>query len=371
MPFVLLIFRNLIRQKVRTGLTVLGISIGITAVVALGIITESAKASTLQLLQAGGNDFAIGRQGSSDLTFSTLTADDLQKVTEYPEVTHVSGVLLAFSKVGSNPYFTQVGIDPADLAFFDLPIVEGRRLAQGATDEVMLGVEASKQLHAGVGDRAEVRDHAFTVVGTYRTGNVLLDNGGALPISAVWDYERKEGLYTLLYVKVRAGADVAALTARIEAEHPDLATLRNLSDVSDVDQGLQMIDAVNLGITILAIFIGGIGVMNTMVMAVFERTREIGILRAVGWRTRRILQMILGEALLLCMIGAVVGSVVAVLLTRFIVLLPAVRAFISPEYTPEVFLRGILVGLGVALLGALYPAFRAARLSPAEAIRYE
>jgi len=115
MPFVLLIFRNLIRQKVRTGLTVLGISIGITAVVALGIITESAKASTLELLQAGGNDFAIGRQGSADLTFSTLTVADLEKVTEYPEVTHATGVLLAFTKVGSNPYFTQVGIDPADL----------------------------------------------------------------------------------------------------------------------------------------------------------------------------------------------------------------------------------------------------------------
>jgi putative ABC transport system permease protein len=106
-------------------------------------------------------------------------------------------------------------------------------------------------------------------------------------------------------------------------------------------------------------------------MAVFERTREIGILRALGWRTRRILQMILGEALLLCIIAAVVGSVVAVLLTRFIVLLPAIRAFLAPEYTPEVFVRGILVGVGVAVLGAIYPAYRAARFSPAEAIRYE
>ena len=371
MPFVLLIFRNLIRQKIRTGLTVLGISIGITAVVALGIITSGARAMTLELLRAGGSDFAIGRNGSSDLTFSTLTAADLQKVENYPEVAHVSGVLLAFSKVGSNPYFAQVGIDPNDLDFFDLPVVEGRRLAPGARDEIMLGPEAANQLHARVGDQVEVRGQTLRVVAIYRTGAVYLDGGGVLPISTVWEYERKEGLYTLLYVKAKPGIDLAALTARIETEHPDLATLRGLTDVSDVDQGLQMIDAVNLGVTVLAVFIGGIAVMNTMVMAVFERTREIGILRAVGWRTRRILQMILGEALLLCIIAAVFGSGLAVLLTRFIVLLPTIRAFLSPEYTPDVFVRGILVGVSVAVLGAIYPAYRAARLSPAEAIRYE
>jgi len=371
MPFILLVFRNLIRQKIRTGLTVLGISIGIAAVVALGIITTSLKSSAGQLLTAGASDFAVGRQGSSDLTFSTLTASDLQKVENYPEVAHVSGVLLAFSKVGSNPYFAQVGIDPNDLDFFDLPIVEGQQLAPGARNEIMLGPEAAKQLRARVGDQVEVRDQTLTVVGIYRTGAVYLDGGAVLPISTVWEYERKEGLYTLLYVKVRPGTDLAALTARIEADHPDLATLRGVNDVSDVDQGLQMIDALNLGISILAVFIGGIAVMNTMVMAVFERTREIGILRAVGWRTRRILQMIVGEAIMLCMIASVFGSVVAVLLTRFIVLLPAIRAFISPEYTPDVFVRGILVGVGVAVLGAIYPAYRAARFSPAEAIRYE
>jgi len=371
MPFALLVFRNLIRQKIRTGLTILGITIGIAAVVALGIITDSAKASTVQLLRAGGSDFAIGRQGSSDLTFSTLTASDLEKVSSYPEVAHASGVLLAFGKVGSNPYFAQLGIEPDDLDFFDLSIVEGRRLAPGAEDEIVLGTEGAKQLDVGVGDVVDVREHTLSVVGIYRTEAAVLNGGGVLPISTVWEYERKEGLYTLLYVKAKPGTDLDALTARIESDHPDLATLRGLDDVGDVDQGIAIIDAINLGITILAVFIGGIAVMNTMVMAVFERTREIGILRAVGWRTRRILQMILGEALLLCMIGAVLGSGLAVLLTRFITLFPAIRAFISPDYNPDVFIRGIIVGVSVALLGAIYPAFRAARFSPAEAIRYE
>ncbi|OGO51409.1 MAG: hypothetical protein A2148_11725 [Chloroflexi bacterium RBG_16_68_14] len=371
MPFILLIFSNLLRQKIRTGLTVLGISIGITTVVALGVITHSARASTEEILRAGTSDFSVGRAGSADLTFSTLTGDDAEKLLAYPQIEHVSGVLMAISRVGSNPFFVQVGIDPADLTYFEMPLVDGRKLAAGAGDEIMLGNEAADNLDAAVGESVEVREQSFTVVGIYHSGAVMLDGGAVLPLATVREYERKAGLYTLLYVRVRPGTDVEVLAARIEEEHPDLATLVDLSDVGEVDQGLEILDAINLGITILAIFIGGIAVMNTMVMAVFERTREFGILRALGWRTRRILQMVLGESILLCLMAAALGSLLAVILTKLVVLLPAIQAFISPEYTPDAFLRGLAVGIGVAILGALYPAYRAASFSPAQAIRYE
>jgi putative ABC transport system permease protein len=108
-----------------------------------------------------------------------------------------------------------------------------------------------------------------------------------------------------------------------------------------------------------------------MVMSVMERTREFGILRAVGWRGRRVLQMVLGESILLCLIGALIGSTLAVIFTRAILVFPVVRSFLDPQYTPEVFIRGLVVGVAVALLGALYPAIRAVRLSPIQAIRYE
>ena len=371
MSFTFFIFSNLLRQKVRTGLTVLGISIGITTVVALGIFVNSAKAATEELILAGGADFAVGRAGSADLTFSTLTADDLAALREYDEVEHVSGVLMAISKVGSNPYFFQFGIDPNDLDFFEAPLVEGETLAAGAENQIMLGDGAAGQLGAEIGDTVEIRDLSFVVVGIYDTGATTFDGGAILPLAAVQDYERKQGLVTLAYIHTGSGTEVQALADRIEEEHPNLATLVDLADVGDVDQGLQILDAVNLGITILAVFIGGIAVMNTMVMAVFERTREFGILRALGWRTRRILQMVLGEALLLCLIAAVFGSILAVALTQMIVLFPTVSAFITPHYTLDVFLRGLAVGISVALLGAIYPAYRAARLSPAQAIRYE
>ncbi|MEX0786793.1 MAG: ABC transporter permease [Dehalococcoidia bacterium] len=371
MSFFLLILSNLMRQKIRTGLTVLGISIGITAVVALGVFIQSAKAATEGLLSAGGSDFIIGRDGSADLTLSTITEEEAAAVAEYDEVEYVTAALLAISSVGSNPFFIQFGIEPEALEFFEVPLREGELLSPGATDEVLLGHAAAGNLNAAVGDTVEIRDLEFRVAGVYDTDASFLNGGAILPLDTVQEYERKPGTATIAFVRTRPGTDLDELKARIEEEHPSLAAVETIDEVGDIDQGTEILDAVELGISGIAIFIGGIAVMNTMVMAVFERTREFGILRALGWRTRRIIQMVLGESLLLCLIAAGTGSLLAIGLTQMINLFPAVSSIITLEYTVDVFIRGLVVGISVALLGAIYPAFRAARLSPAQAIRYE
>jgi putative ABC transport system permease protein len=143
----------------------------------------------------------------------------------------------------------------------------------------------------------------------------------------------------------------------------------NVGDYSEVDQGIQFLDAANLAISVLAVGIGAIGVMNTMIMSVFERTREIGIFRAVGWSGRRILRMIITESMLV--VAAFVGSTLGVLATRAILMIDMVSNVLEPQYSADVFIRALVVAVVVALAGAAYPAFRAVGLTPMEALRYE
>jgi len=172
-------------------------------------------------------------------------------------------------------------------------------------------------------------------------------------------------------VELEDAANAEELCQQIEDEFPDLVTIKSISELGKVDKGLETLDAATLAISFLAIIIGGIGVTNTIMMSVFERTREIGVLRAVGWRRIRILTMVLGESILLCLFSILVGSVFGVLGTQLLMLQPIIRGLLTPIYTADTFLRAFTVAFAVGFVGGLYPAYRATKLSPSEALRYE
>src|SRR3990172_9871419 len=371
MTFIALILKNIVRQRTRTFLTVLGISLGITTVVALGVVTESLKASSGQILKLGGADFMVAQEGAADLSFSIVPQDEIPTIAATDGVESTEGILFHIARVGSNPFFFLGGRERAGVAANPPLYREGGLWAEGATDAVLLGANAAKNLAADVGDTVTIEDREFTVSGIYQTGRLYEDAGAYAPLGVVQEIGGKTGVVTAVFVHLEPGADPQQVGGAIEDAVPGVASIIDVGDYSKVDQGMQMLDAANLAISVLAVGIGAIGVMNTMVMSVFERTREIGILRAVGWSGRRILRLIITESLILCVLAAFLGSALGVLATRAILLIDVIRNVLEPQYSTDVFLRALVVAVVVALAGAAYPAFRAVRLTPMEALRYE
>lgn len=371
MSFTALIIKNLVRQRVRTALTVLGISVGITTVVALGVVTGSLKSTAGEILHMGGADFMVAQKGAADLSFSIVPEEDAQLLAQRPDVERAEGALFHIVRVESNPFFFLMGRRYEDLSANPPPMIDGSIWSSGSSDEIILGSRAASDLDADIGDRVTIEKRQFKVTGIYRTGKLWEDGGANAPLAVVQEMAAKTGVVTAVFITVASGEEREEVASHIENAFPNLAAIADVSEYGEVDQGIQMLDAANLAISVLAVGIGAIGVMNTMVMSVFERTREIGILRAVGWSGPRILRMIIGESLVLCGIAAVAGAALGVLATRAILLIDTIRNLLEPQYTLDIFIRALVVALVVALAGAAYPAFRAVRLTPMEALRYE
>jgi putative ABC transport system permease protein len=367
--FFTLVFRNLVRHRTRSLLTVLGIGIGITTVVALGAITSGFKASAQELAHIGGADFMVAQKGAADMTFSTLPEDDLAVVQGVEGVGRAWGALFVVSRVGANPFFMTWGIEHDALAAMGLDVTRGRLPV--TSSEILLGQDAARSLGVALGDVVEVEGRSFTVAGVHETDARFEASGAYALLAGVQAAVRKPGLLTAIYVVVEGGAAVDEVMQRVTASSTRFAAISTADEYSQVDQGIELLDAANLAISLLAIVIGAIGVMNTMIMSVFERTREIGILRAVGWRSSRVVRLVIGESLTLCVVAAAVGILFGIGATRLVTLVPAIGSVLEPAYPPDLFVRGAVIAIGVALVGALYPAIRAVRLSPMEALRHE
>jgi putative ABC transport system permease protein len=372
MSFLELIWRNVMSRKTRSLLTATAVAIGITTIVVLGVLTHSLRRTAISVLRTGSADFTIAQEGVSDVLYSAVDETEVEQVGADPSVESAVGVLVAPIDLDSDhPFFLELGIQPENLVPFGVQIVDGRAYGPTASDEVMLGYRAARDLHKKVGDTVVLDTLQFRVVGIFSTGQVFGDSASMLPLPTLQARERKPGTVTLVFVRVRPDADIDALRSRIEDQFPQLATVRTESEFGRVDRNLSLISAANVGVSLLALIIGAISVMNTMVMSVFERTREFGVLRAVGWSRLRVLSLVVAEALVIGLAGAVIGVSGGMIVIKLVGRVPELVGVFQPDYTADIFGRALGIAVGMAFIGALYPAIRAALLVPLDALRHE
>ena len=372
MTFVALIVHNVTAKKLRLTLTALAVAIGVLTVVSLGVVTQSLESSDLALLQIGRASFAISQKDVADLLASTIDEASLTQIRAVPGVASAIGVLVGTTHLNAdNPQFLAIGIQPSDLAGFGVSVVGGRAFDASASNQVMLGWRAAQDLGLKVGSPISFDDHTFTVVGIYSTGQALGDDGVMLPLTWFQTYQRESSEYTLLFVQTNPGVNITSLQARIDSDFPELTTVRTVQQFGRADRSLSLILAANRGATVLAVIIGAVVVMSAMTMSFIERTREFGVLSALGWSRKRIGTMIICEGLSIGLIGMAVGLALSVLAVAGVQHLPSLVGVLHPQYTAGVFGRALYTALAMVLLGALVPALRAAIASPLESLRHE
>ncbi len=374
MSFLELIWRNVTTRKIRSSLTAVAVAIAIMTVVTLGVLTHSLRQTAISILKTGSADFTIAQKGVTDVINSAIDEPTMAQIAQYKGVADIVSVLVANVKLDDNhPLFLELGIPTDKLGSFGVQLLDGRAYAPNSDTEMMLGWRAARDLHKNVGDTVYFPSDNFTgtVVGIYTVNNVFGDSASMFPLSNLQGRERKPGDVTLGFVKVAPGTDIDALRSQIEHDFPELATVRTESEFGRVDRNLNLISAANVGVSIMALAIGAIGVWNTMMMSVFERTREFGVLRAVGWSRRRVLALVYAEAVAIALIGAMLGCLLGWVAVVGIQGAPELVGVFEPDFTSGVFGRALGIAVGMAFVGAFFPAIRAAFLSPLEALRHE
>ncbi len=175
----------------------------------------------------------------------------------------------------------------------------------------------------------------------------------------------------MILVKASNGTNTNDLATTIGQKYSnELTTSTSLSGMNRMNHGLDIINSGSLAVSLLAILVGGIVVIVTMMKAVTGRTREIGVLRAIGWTKQRVMVMIPGESLILSLIAILVGLAIGIGLVEIISIAHILRG-VMPAFSVLLILKGIGVALFLGLIGGIYPAYRASILAPTEALRYE
>lgn len=356
---------NLLRRWGRSALAALGIALGVTTVVALLALTQGLEQSAGDLAHLGRADLGVFQAGLADLTASSLPASSLGRIQALSGVADATPVQILPGAVAAEPSLLTFGAEPSSFLSRRLVILSGQR---PSGEEVMAGSGAASTLHLRVGQTLTVSGRPLRVGGIYRSGIPLEDSGVVIPLTLSRELSGTPEALSMVAVSIAPGYTEKQVKTQIQQAVPGSAAIGAPGELERVDTNSRIIHEAAVIVAILALVLGAVVVLNTMAMAVIERRSEFGVLTALGWTRLRITRLLLGESMALSLIGVAAGLGLGVAAAELVVQGLEIGVFVSPSITVWVLVRGLLVGIALGVLGALFASWRVMRMPLLEAL---
>ncbi len=379
-----LIFRNVTQRKMRTGLTVFGIALGIFAIMVMGGMSEYFSRHADRGLDLMSDKIYIVPE--SGFFGGGLVDSMVSKVRRIPGVFDAYGLLWMPYDMESLGMFGAfvVGIAPEkqELTLKEIKITQGRLLVPGDRYRAVVGSNVARQYGLNVGDELEIKSKKvqrastittarnFTVVGAMEFTSTDFDYMIIIPLDLAKKFYDLDDQLTYIWAVPEEGVDAEDLSRRIELGVENIKTFSPQELRKQSEQMLMVMNLITISAAVLAAIIGGLSVMNTMLMSVSERTREFGLMKAMGAEVRDILLLTMGESALMGILGGVIGIAGGSIFIYFMNDYLATMGTVLFAVTYRLMAVSLVFATFLGTVSGILPAYRAARMRPMEAMKY-
>lgn len=374
MYFVTIAAKNLFRRKLRTLFTLLGIASAVAAFIALvGLSRGFENAWMHALLERDTHIFAVPR-GVVDILSASINEHKVEEMAEVKGILDASAELLDMVDLDTGEMVIVAGW-PLDSylwgsVYLDSGTIPDKTIPNG----IILGNNVATSLGLKLGESFDIKTMTFTVVGISSTGGGVMRNQAmVVSLDALQELNNREDQASTINFRLEEYTNrekVAGILALLNEKFPDFVFTEAL-DLAKNNKILGLFRAMAWGTSIIALFIGLVVIINTLLMSVMERTKEFGLLSSLGWSAMRILGLIIIEGVTLSLSGGLLGAGIGIAGLYTIANSPHMQGLIQPDINILLFCEMMTVTLFLGLGGSIYPAWRAIRLRPAKALRHE
>ena len=370
MNLVTLALRNLQRRAARSVIVSVSVGLAVASALSLSALAGSIEQGTREGAAERGADLIVLSRNASDVFSSFVSEDKRDRLSSIQGVEAVSGELVMYAPIDNDRQQLVTGWAANSYLWKLMPMRSGHTPGEDEHGVVVLGAETAEVLHKNIGDKVNILDEYFTVVGIANYQSAINRSRVFVLLSDLQEISFRQSQVTLFEIKLAVGQTSARIDEiKAEVARAGSLTATPTDQLLQHDRNLLVMKAISRSVSLIALTMGALSVLNALLMAVQERTREIGVMMAIGWSRSRTMASIVFEGVLIGLAGCLVGIPLSYGISMLFKYIPTIGDILSFRPSLSLVLPTLLISTVLCAVGSLYPAWRAASMSPADALR--